>query len=63
MFDVLLTLEGRRYRLVRFKIYQRFDVIPLGKALGQPSRCSKTRRTRLFVTPIYSVPPGSLARI
>ena len=33
------------------------------KLSASPSRCSYTRRTRSFVTPTYSVPPGPLASI
>ena len=36
MFDVLLALKRRGDCFVRLKIHQRFDVVPLGEALGQP---------------------------
>jgi hypothetical protein len=34
MLDVLLALKRCGYCFVRLKIYQRFDVVPLGEALG-----------------------------
>jgi hypothetical protein len=63
MLDVLFALERSSDRFVRLEIDQRFDAVSLGETLGQTLAMLVTRRTRLFVIPTYSVPPGLLARM
>jgi hypothetical protein len=58
-----LAVNGDIYIFEHLEMNEMLDTIGLGEAFDQPSRCSQVRRTRSFVTPMYSVPFLLLARM